>query len=85
MKAYILPLLILFTISGCAEYDALSTGVAVTGAQAADRALSAAEWEMCRAGSVGAVVRRYGQSQEMWSGWNQICFGHRELEKPGNE
>ncbi len=39
----------------------------------ADRALENGEWYMCKAASVGSVIRRYGVSTAKADAWRAIC------------
>ncbi len=45
------------------------------GAQAADSALLDAEWLVCKATSIGAVKRRYGQTVESAETYRRFCDG----------
>lgn len=57
-------------LSGCAYTDL----IADRAAEASDSALEASEWTVCRAASVGAVLRRYGTSPERMEAWRLLCL-----------
>ena len=61
-------------LSGCATLDK----VAVGGAKVYDKALEAAEWQICYAASVGSVQRRWGQSKERADLYREFCHGDGE-------
>lgn len=42
-------------------------------ADAADGVLVGAEWAICRAATVGSVLRRYGASPERMEAWRRLC------------
>jgi hypothetical protein len=44
------------------------------GADVSDEALVAAEWGICRAASVGSVLRRYGTDPERMAAWQMMCL-----------
>ena len=48
--------------------------VAETAAQAGDSALKVAEWQVCTAATVGAIMRRYGKSSEEMEAWRRFCY-----------
>ena len=56
-------------LSGCANLGEL----AQEGADAADKALVGAEFVVCRGDSVGAIMRRYAATPELWNAWLTIC------------
>jgi hypothetical protein len=65
-----LPLAALL-LTGCAgtlDY------AATRGADVSDAALEASEWTVCRAATVGAVLRRYGTSPERMEAWRRLCL-----------
>ena len=53
-------------LSGCA-------GIKDRGAEVYDRALEESEFVICRAASVGSVMRKYGGSPEMAAAWKTLC------------
>ena len=64
-------------LAGCTltpQGDAFRGAVAETGRAAAAQGLENAEWYICRASPVGAVVDRYGASPERWANWSGICL-----------
>ena len=44
------------------------------GAEIFDEGLENAEWFICRAASVGAVMRRYGSSAVKAAAWRALCL-----------
>lgn len=61
----------LLVVTGCSTFRTIEE----TGSGVADGALESAEAVMCRAATVGSVVRRYGQSQAQADAWREICLG----------
>ncbi len=61
-------------LAGCAEIAAARAAVAQHGADGADQALDAAIWAMCNGSPVGAVVRRFDTEPER-AAYTIIC-GH---------
>ena len=68
----ILIALIGIALAGCDP--AYRASVAKKSAEGADAALSVSEWGMCRASSVGAIMRRYWQDQETADAWLHLCW-----------
>lgn len=64
---------VIASLSGCAEFSAVKTGVASHGAQAADEALIVSEWGVCQATTMGAWQRRYGADPVKADGWRKLC------------
>lgn len=60
-------------LQGCATWDAAQKIIAERGAKAADEQLESIEWGLCRQITVGAWVRRFGQSPELAQAWRGIC------------
>lgn len=60
-----------FTEQGELVRDAVRT----YGAQAYDEGLENAEFYICRAASVGSIVRRYGQDAKLFHAWRALCVG----------
>ncbi len=70
------------TSAGTAFRDA---GIAKA-AEAYDESLANAEVWVCRAASVGSVVRRYGVSEEQWEAWMRLCqYDREDLVRPLSE
>jgi hypothetical protein len=70
-------LLALFLLAGCGltpQGDFVRGAVATQGREAAAAGLENAEWYICRASPVGAVVDRYGVSEGRWGAWTDICL-----------
>jgi len=68
-----LPLLILaLLLSGCAELNAIRTGIGFYGAQASTRVLEDALWSICQATPIGAIKREFKTKQRL-SAYNDIC------------
>ncbi len=62
-------------LSGCSNLDAPRQAAMIKGAEAADRALIYAEWELCYAATVGSIKRRYGRTLERANTYQDLCDG----------
>ncbi len=71
MKLLIIVLLTLF-IASCSTMSALFS----KGAELNDDALTAAEAVICKAASIGSIMRRYGISEEKALAWKELCSDH---------
>ena len=81
MKTSALILSLLLT--GCQSYSATRIALHEGGAQAMDEAADVAVTMMCSNVSVGAAIRRFGTSAELWQHWLAICGrGGAILERP---
>lgn len=60
-------------LTGCANFPAVSAGVAQHTADIADQELASAEWAVCKAPTIGAWTRRYGHSPVKKEGWTKLC------------
>ena len=81
MKTSALILSLLLT--GCQSYSATRIALHEGGAQAMDEALDVSVVIMCSDVSVGAAIRRFGTSDELWQHWLAICGrGGAILERP---
>ena len=69
-------------LSGCAQYSALSNGIASVAADASDRQLDAAMFVVCRGITVGAWTRRFGKDEEAARAWKVMCID-RAVTTPG--
>jgi hypothetical protein len=65
---------LLLLAMGCANFKAATVATASASANAADKALQAAHWYMCRGASVGAVERRFGKTP---GPYKAICAGSK--------
>jgi hypothetical protein len=68
--------LVLF-LTGCGltqTGDTIRNVIAVKGAEVADQSLANSEWGVCTGTSMGAVMRRYGQSAERMGAYVEFCF-----------
>jgi hypothetical protein len=63
MKLAILLSVILLT--GCAEWQAIKSGIGSYGAEASDEVLDSAIWTICNASPVGAHKRRFKTGEEI--------------------
>lgn len=71
-------MILVLVLSSCGftqEGDLLREAVRTYGAQAYDEGLENAEFYICRAASVGSIVRRYGQDAKLFSAWRALCIG----------
>ena len=64
----ILGACLLVVLVGCASPQFVAKGEDV-----ADQGLAGAEWYVCRAATVGSVLRRYGTSDDRMAAWRQLC------------
>lgn len=67
----LLLILLLLTATGCAQYGTAMTVGTAKGAEAADKALEAAIWYVCKGASIGAVERRFGRTP---SAYRALCY-----------
>lgn len=77
MTRMLLAAVLTLTLAGCGltpQSDAVRGAVAERGRAAAAAGLENAEWYICRASPVGAVVDRYGAAQAQWDAWSQLCL-----------
>ena len=66
---------LLILLGGCVSLDR----VAVEGAKVYDKALEAAEWQLCYAASRGSLKRRYGISIERAEAYKEFCDGNTDV------
>ena len=67
---------ILAFLSGCgatAQGDFVRAQVENYGSKAYDKGLENSEFFLCRAASVGSVMRRYKGDDAKWLAWQEIC------------
>ena len=69
MNPYLIPLAALL-LTGCASLDY----AADRAADVSDQALEAGEWTICRAASVGSILRRYGADPQRMAAWQAMCL-----------
>jgi hypothetical protein len=66
-------ILLILGMSGCAYLDA-ARGLAVArGEQVSDSARDNAEFMLCRGITVGAWLRRFGDSADLANAWRTLC------------
>jgi len=70
MKCFVIFLIV--GISGCAQVDATFDVFADISAKAADRSLTASEYGICTAATIGALRRKYPTTEAM-AKWNNFC------------
>lgn len=68
----ILLLVLVITLTGC------QTAVVNSVSTAADNTLESAEIVICRAATVGSVIRRYGQDSAKAAAWRELCIEKNE-------
>lgn len=66
-------LLLLLLLSGCASYNGFAGLVQTQGADVADKQMDAAIFLICRGVTIGAWVRRFGESQTSAEAWGVLC------------
>lgn len=69
---FIIPLTIL--LSSCAEFQAVKSGIASHGSEAADQAVDVSIWSLCEASTVGSIKRRFKTVEER-DAYNAMCEG----------
>lgn len=78
-----IALVSLLVLAGCGltpQGDFIRSTVATQGREAAAAALENTEWALCRAMPVGAILDRYGRSQEQADAWRTICRGSNDVQ-----
>lgn len=86
MKRMAIACILVLLLVGCAftpEGRILRQVLIEKGAVGYDALLEDAELIMCRVASVGAVKRRYGQTQASADAWRAICEGQDGVELIG--
>lgn len=71
----------LFLLAGCGftpESIAARDLVKAVGAQVYDEGLANSEFFICKAASVGSVLRRYARSEETAAAWRILCRDNPE-------
>ncbi len=63
-----------FTPEGIAARDLVKT----VGAQVYDEGLANSEFFICKAASIGSVLRRYARSEETAAAWRTLCRDNAE-------
>lgn len=66
-------ILSLLLLSGCASIKEWGQDTLTYGARANDNALEGAEAIICRATSIGAIIRKYGQDASKARAWRELC------------
>lgn len=79
MRILIILSLLLLS-SGCTTYGTVKEGVKVEGAKAADEADRVAVWQICKAGSRGALIRGWMQDQETFDLWIKLCIERTNID-----
>lgn len=69
----ILLICLIFTLTGCAEYQLYKSTIKHGGAQLADETLAIKLWGLCYSSSFGAIRRRFGDSPEQARALYIIC------------
>lgn len=75
MKTLIVTIMLL-ALTGCgftAAGTALKAAAREAGKQAMDAGVAQSTWFLCSAASVGAIQRRFGQSETMANAWRALC------------
>ena len=61
-------------LAGCAEFQAVKSGIASHGSEAADQTVDVNLWALCEAATVGSIKRRFKTTEEM-DAYNSLCVG----------
>jgi hypothetical protein len=75
MKTLIITIMLL-ALTGCgftSAGTAFTTMARKAGQQAMDSGVVKATWFLCDAASVGAIQRRFGQSEDKADAWRSLC------------
>lgn len=76
MQTYLTKILLLVclgALTGCAQFDSGKAVILDRGAALEDNILHDAETVQCRVVSIGAWIRRYGNSPELAQAWRTLC------------
>ena len=73
MRVY-LAIFLMLGLGACETIEAGRLVANEKGAEFADLALEQAEFVICRAASVGSVMRRYGSNTQTAQAYLQLCF-----------
>jgi hypothetical protein len=65
--------LVVLLLAGCTALDSARSGIATQGAEVSDRALVDATWVICRAVSIGAWLRAFGNDRQKADAWKTLC------------
>lgn len=60
-------------LPSCAEYDRAAEHLKMEGARATDAFLETSEYGICTASTIGAIMRRYGNSPDQSAAWQLFC------------
>ena len=69
----ILLILLLITLVGCAQWNAIKVGVAATTEKATDESLQVILWNFCKAASIGSIERWVGGDQALADARKTVC------------
>ena len=61
-------------LTGCAEFQAVKSGIASHGSEAADQTVDVNLWALCEAATVGSIKRRFKTTGEQ-DAYNSLCEG----------
>jgi len=61
-------------LTGCVDTSMYQSAIAQKAVVAANNELDAVVWLMCRASPVGAVMRRFGTSVDLWNAFIAVCY-----------
>lgn len=73
MKLNIIILTSVLLLAGCAEYQYVKQAVATTAQQAADAALEATLWQLCKVSSYGSIKRWVKNDQKLADSLQTVC------------
>ena len=66
------------TLLGCAEWQAIKSGIGSYGASGSDEALDTAIWTICKAAPIGSYKRRFKTNEEIVA-VNILCESHLQV------
>ena len=76
-RPIVIALGLLLFLAGCGftpQGDAAREYIAIRGAQVADQSLQNSVWGVCKATTIGAVMRRYSHSAERMAAYMAFCY-----------
>lgn len=66
-------MILILLLPGCASYNAVTGIVRGQGAEVADKEMDASLFLLCKGITVGAWMRRFGDSQHLADAWGVLC------------
>jgi len=70
---YLSVIVLILSLSGCAQWEAIKTSGRATAQEVADQALKVTLWKLCKGSSIGAINRWIGSNKEMADAYKVLC------------